>query len=352
MMDLNGIKYSGSITLKPYASIILLPDPNPAKYSVEYKTICEGTQYEGWGTTGKYERTLKSATGADSVVTTYLTVNPRFVITETIEIPEGESYMGWTKEGVYTRNLNAVTGCDSIVRTNLVIKPAENKQGQIIPLHFLPVNQNADYSNGMEITVVYAGLESFIPDAGDEIAVFCGEKCIGSMVLAKAIDENDESSYITLTVPESGKSQNGFVSGDSISFRIWNADEQAEYNVPLVDYLDENPEWITDGKFQRGSSATVALSFKEQSTTATHSISLSHTSVYPNPSNGNFKVHFSELPEQGTQIRIFDLQGREIASRLAEGTIEQFNLEGQQNGTYLVSAVSGTNRFSQKIIIN
>lgn len=44
--------------------------------SNENVSICEGANYCGWTTSGTYTRTLKATSGADSIVTTYLTVNP------------------------------------------------------------------------------------------------------------------------------------------------------------------------------------------------------------------------------------------------------------------------------------
>ncbi len=91
------------------------------KQNTEYISICVGESYEGWTTTGQYERILTTTSGADSIVTTNLTVNPVYHIFEDITILEGESYKGWTESGQYERILTSVTGCDSIVTTNLTV---------------------------------------------------------------------------------------------------------------------------------------------------------------------------------------------------------------------------------------
>ncbi len=145
-------------------------------YTAEDIVICEGENYMGWTEPGEYERVLQrkleSASGADSVVTTNLTVNPVYSVTaeavicegetyrfgsqtlsesgeytevfetihgcdstvvltltvnekyhvsEEITIVEGEDYMGWTEEGIYERNLVSSAGCDSIIVTNLSV---------------------------------------------------------------------------------------------------------------------------------------------------------------------------------------------------------------------------------------
>lgn len=122
MIDVTGAKYATSITLQPYASVVLMKDPNPAKYTTEYKSICEGSNYNGWTVTGKYERTLIAKSGVDSIVTTFLNVNPKYAVSEDITINSGESYKTWTTSGTYTQTLSSKFGCDSVVTTNLTVE--------------------------------------------------------------------------------------------------------------------------------------------------------------------------------------------------------------------------------------
>ncbi|WP_319480696.1 LamG-like jellyroll fold domain-containing protein [uncultured Draconibacterium sp.] len=91
------------------------------KYTSEYIELCEGESYNGWTESGEYQRTLTATSGADSIVTTSLTVNPVLYTTEEVTINEGEVYNDWTESGEYQRTLTAVTGCDSIVTTNLTV---------------------------------------------------------------------------------------------------------------------------------------------------------------------------------------------------------------------------------------
>jgi hypothetical protein len=130
MIDMKGIKYASSVILQPFTSVVLIKDNKPAKYFSEYKSICEGTSYYTWTTTGKYERTLVTKSGVDSIVTTYLTVNLKYAVTETVTILDGENYNLWTKAGQYVRNLNSVSGCDSVVTTNLIVDITSIKVGE------------------------------------------------------------------------------------------------------------------------------------------------------------------------------------------------------------------------------
>ena len=108
----------GNVSTSLSAEVVIIL---PNIYTTESISICEGNSYEGWTITGQYERTLTSVSGADSIVTTNLTVNPISYVNEDITIYEGGNYLGWTEAGQYERTLTSLTGCDSVVTTNLTV---------------------------------------------------------------------------------------------------------------------------------------------------------------------------------------------------------------------------------------
>ena len=89
--------------------------------SYEYITICQGESYNGWITSGIYARTAQSSTAEDSIVATFLQVNPSYDVFIDTLIREGESYNGWTESGNYQQTFQTVAGCDSIVTINLEV---------------------------------------------------------------------------------------------------------------------------------------------------------------------------------------------------------------------------------------
>lgn len=104
---------------------------NSPVFNSEFKSICEGSSYQGWTVTGKYERKLIAKSGVDSVVTTYLTVNPKYAVQEAVTINSGENYKGWTTSGTYSRTLNSVSGCDSVITTQLTVNISTIKVGEL-----------------------------------------------------------------------------------------------------------------------------------------------------------------------------------------------------------------------------
>jgi len=66
-----------------------------------------------------YEATFKAVSGADSIVTLTLTVNPEYEVTDTKTVAYGEVYQFGTQllsvTGEYTETYSSFTGCDSVV---------------------------------------------------------------------------------------------------------------------------------------------------------------------------------------------------------------------------------------------
>ena len=104
---------------------------NPT-YTVDvYDTICSNASYTLPGgnsvsTTGVYTDTLNTVNGCDSIIVTYLTVNPTSATTVLDTICNGSTYTlpnGSTANatGSYPVTLTNRYGCDSVVTTNLTV---------------------------------------------------------------------------------------------------------------------------------------------------------------------------------------------------------------------------------------
>lgn len=352
MVDIKGKRYYGEFVLQPFTSVVLIRDTASVKFVTEHKSICEGASYNNWTKTGKYEQKLVSENDEYILKTTFLTVNPSYSISEEIEISEGETYNGWSKTGVYNRNLSSVSGCDSIVRTNLIIKSSSTKQGLIInPQHFSPVEQANPTGNYMNISIVSISLGQYLPVPGDEVAVFNGTTCVGTFLLSKPVVEQDASSYLSINLFEGQNSNSGFTSGDSLIFKIWDSQNAIELTVPVALYLISVENTAVNGKFQPGS--IVKVKFAQQSLTSTRTIAAKNVmNVFSNPNNGEFSVFFSKRSDPQSRITVFDVSGRFVTSRNISADLENFDLSDQPPGLYLVNAILGSEKYTQKIIIN
>ncbi|MEP6794622.1 MAG: gliding motility-associated C-terminal domain-containing protein [Saprospiraceae bacterium] len=86
-------------------------------------TICAGTQYEGYASSGTYVDNFTTGQGCDSVRTLNLVILPPFATNETVSICLGESYEGYSSSGVYTNTYLSIQGCDSIHTLMLTVIP-------------------------------------------------------------------------------------------------------------------------------------------------------------------------------------------------------------------------------------
>lgn len=313
MIDVKGTKYASSVTLQPYTSIVLMKDNNPAITSSEYKSICEGLSYNGWTISGTYERTLTAKSGSDSIVTTYLTVNPNYSITENVTISEGESYQEWITSGSYSRTFPSVSGCDSTIVTNLTVEKNVTKQAEILPTHYIPVWQGENGLNHMNIMVVSAILEDIPLKVNDEIAVFDGLICVGSMKLSKAINAGDNTTFLTIPASQNDGSNNGFNDQDTIIFKIWDDLNQTEMLVNTISYRNDVPSWITSGKYAAGSTSVVELiSFVEFTQTIDLIKGYNLISTFVEPSNSDASAVTQALCEAGSLVKIQDEAGKSL----------------------------------------
>ncbi len=73
--------------------------------------------------------------------------------------------------------------------------------------------------------------------------------------------------------------------------------------------------------------------------------------LYPNPSNGNVTVRFSQVPDEGVKIEIYDIVGRKIIDRIVNEPIENIDISNQPKGMYFVKSKSGGDEQIQKLIV-
>ncbi len=85
-------------------------------------------------------------------------------------------------------------------------------------------------------------------------------------------------------------------------------------------------------------------------------LELEDLSFYPNPSSdGRFKVRFRVPEEDELNIKVFNLEGKEVFNRYFErfGGLysESLDLSGQKEGIYLLEISQGKDRLTKKIVI-
>lgn len=101
--------------------------------------------------------------------------------------------------------------------------------------HFVPVWTNNPYLP-MNVYISSANIDSLPLTSGDEIGIFDGNLCVGSIKLSGSISPNNPVGIITSTDDPLTPQKDGFTPGNTISFKIWDAFNQREIFNCLPDY--------------------------------------------------------------------------------------------------------------------
>jgi len=98
--------------------------------------------------------------------------------------------------------------------------------------------------------------------------------------------------------------------------------------------------------------ASVFALLKSQSTSVSDIFNNLTIDLYPNPASDKINIRFSNLPEIGTRIVLYDITGKQLISQLVQSTNEVMDVQSQPAGIYLAKTVSGDNYKVNKLIIN
>lgn len=221
---------------------------NPSYSISNPQTICEGETYEingnSYDTAGTYTDVLQSISGCDSTITTIITVNPSYSVSNPQTICAGESYTingnSYTSAGIYTDIMQTINGCDSTVITNLTVENVNLD---------LTVTQNNSTLTALENNATYQWLDCSLGNAA---------------VL--------------------GATGQSFTATETSFYAV----EITSLNCNVID-------------------TSICISV---AVAATNEISKNTLSIHPNPSSDNIQIHFEN--QEFAQLKIFDIQNKLI----------------------------------------
>ncbi|GHC48764.1 zinc-dependent metalloprotease [Ulvibacter litoralis] len=116
----------------------------------------------------------------------------------------------------------------------------------------------------------------------------------------------------------------------------------------------------TDARLMVASSNNIfynvnASNFTIDSELSVNDVNFSDLAIYPNPSNGTFKVNFTPLSTSEIAISLYDVRGREINTQVFESTgatfNETFNYSNLVAGMYFVTVKNNGLSQTMKVII-
>ncbi len=97
---------------------------------------------------------------------------------------------------------------------------------------------------------------------------------------------------------------------------------------------------------------TYTFAITQNPTTSTDNALSNQIKVFPNPSNGDFKVDFSSLQLGKGTLRVYDAQGKQVIFSEIEKNTQQMpiSLENKANGIYLLEISSDKGRILKKLV--
>lgn len=198
----------------------------------------------------------------------------------------------------------------SVVSNPVILTSAYLKQGEILPTHFIPVWQGQNGLNHMNVMVISATLNDLPITTNDEVAIFSGNKCVGSQKLGTTLLANDNSTYLNIIASQDDGSGNGFVDQDTILFKIWDDLNQREMVVQGITYRTDVSTWLTTGKFVPGGTAVVEIiSYTEYTQTIQLLKGYNMISTTVMASNPDVSVVTEPLCKENELIKVQDESG-------------------------------------------
>ena len=183
--------------------------------------------------------------------------------------------------------------------------------------------------NGHNHMNIYLDLSNSGFEAGDEIAAFDGDICVGAVKLTESNILSSSAGLVTSYTDEG--ENNGFSSGNGIVLLAWKQNDGHEIE-PIAT--------VTDGKmlFEKGGSVFVEFSNAVQ--VGIDDINRMNIEMYPNPASDHIYLQLSGLPSSDTKVTITDMAGKTILVKNLESDREKINIQSFNSGIYLVNVWS------------
>jgi hypothetical protein len=370
--------------------------------------ICQGERFVVGSNTytesGTYIDTLINASGGDSILTTVLTVNPRFNISKAFTICNGDSVVigssVYFEAGVYVDSLLTVSGCDSILTTSIGILDSDPLEltrticeGESVTIDGTAYSETGVYtitltSEGgcdsiVELTLTVlppaSAAQSFSICEGESITVGSNQYTVAGVYTDVFIGSNGCDSTLTTTIevnpipaaPEAG-SNSPVLAGTAINLTatevegatyFWtgpNGYASSDQN-PTIDPagLDDAGEYsvtvTVDGC--EGEAATILVEVNDTTPTSIQVLELKNiydAIIAPNPFRYYTQLAFTLHEGARCVISVTDLAGREISKAIyfaGHGKNVVTVGENLVSGTYLLSIDTGKEMLTMKMMV-
>ena len=181
--------------------------------------------------------------------------------------------------------------------------------------HFTPIWSGNPFKR-MAFWMIGENFADIDLEAGDEVAVFDGDLCVGTAVVT---GEQSISNPLIIHAGMDDGCGNGFEEGDVITFRILDASESSEAVVTAVTYMDPGTgNEVDNPTFESLSDYAIILVTHSEFMEVQDELGLPETFAlnqnYPNPFNPVTHIPFELVEPQHVKLVIYDITGKEVLS--------------------------------------
>lgn len=284
---------------------------------------------------GTYVDTLLNSDACDSIITSHLFVAPIMESEATIELCFGESYLigesVYEESGTYEDTLASLMGCDSIVTTILLIEE-ENRLEQVFTVCYgdtIMVGESVYSETGIYTTVF-------------ESESSCDSTVVTNLNVLEAIDLAITADLFTLTAEESVAASTNFqwIKCDPFELipgatdQTYIAEEDGYYAVIIE---KEGCKDTTECQ------SILGVGINESNSAA--------FKLYPNPSNGQFKISFTTLTSTNAELIITNNLGTVVYQSTLETTTSEIDLSHLSKGNYILQLTLNDTILKKKLIL-
>ncbi len=186
-------------------------------------------------------------------------------------------------------------------------------QPDVAPQHF-DIQEGHPYKP-MNIFVSKAAVDGTELRAGDEIAVYDGNKLVGAAYVSREVSKEQP---LVITAACDDGSKNGFSEGNAMRFKIWKADESKEIDVALDDMTYRNlktGEKTGSSGFEALGSAFISIDASAKVEELPEAFEL--TQNYPNPFNPSTTIKYGLPNASRVTLQIFDVTGKLVTTLIS-----------------------------------
>ena len=233
--------------------------------------------------------------------------------------------------------INVSTACTLTIQksyTKSIVDLAEPEKTE-----YFMTNYEGNGSDQMNIH--FFGLKESGFFTGDELAAFDGDICVGTLKLTEDCLSEGMASLIASCSTDFAL-KDGFTEGNPIMLFGWNK---------LTGYRSALQSDVLEGEMKYEKNASVLIQMKSLTTIANNIENSINFDVFPNPAKNTITVQFSKMPEAGSRIEILDISGRKIFSREIHSISEEFKVDNQPAGLFIVKSYIDSKALIKKLII-